>query len=158
MFMGGLGHQRHHMPASCRHFSFKTHILSACPTQRRRLILIDAGKCVIEQTASHDANPRNILCCRRNPLRNLFMSFRITSYVLGSFVLEIKEPMYQKPSIIFSKPVQSENKNEFQNPEKCHNQTIAASERKCGSLVRRIKQRAKQADWSEKLRVQGDPG
>ena len=105
--VGGLGHQRHHMPASCQHFSFKTHILSACPTQRRRLILIDAGKCVIEQTASHDANPRNILCCRRNPLRNLFMSFRITSYVLGSFVLEIKEPMYQKPSIIFSKPVQS---------------------------------------------------
>ena len=85
------------------------------------------------------------------------MSFRITSYVLGSFVLEIKEPMYQKPSIIFSKPVQSENKNEFQNPEKCHNQTIAAGERKSGSVMR-IKKRAKQADWSEKLRVQGDPG
>ena len=53
--------------------------------------------------------------------------------------------MYQKPSIIFSKPVQSENKKKFQNPEKCHNQTIAASERKSGSM-RRIKKRAKQAD------------
>ena len=116
MFMGGLGHQRHHMLASCHHFSFQTHILSACPTQRRRLILIDAGKCVIEQTASHDANPRNILCCRKKPLWNLFMSFRITSYVLGSFELEIKDRCIKNLVLYFLSPSSPKIRRSFKIP------------------------------------------